>query len=406
VASGRNDKCPIGLASIQAGITMAKWFANETDRVHILLGESVQDGNARKLIEMIRDRGRTITVRDLQRSNSRKYPNSAAASAALESLVLAGVAEWLPPPVTPAGGQPARVLRLRLPPEEVEESDTIDTTDTTDTSLSKVHSSANKETPRESIGAASPATTTNTPGVDNNGGDVGTVGTVGTVACSDESIDTPPADVTADTATDASLPCPAPSNQPGNSAIANGSRVPVLVNAEYTLINDHQALRELVQALAGVTLIGVDCETTGLESRKDRVRLLTLATAEKTFLLDLFCLNEADLTALWSELSTKTIVIQNGFFDLSFLSRLGFVPGTVHDTMLLSQLLVAGTSTESNLEAICERHLGLHLDKSYQQADWSGYLTEEMLRYAALDAAVLIPLYGSLIREAQDAGLA
>lgn len=44
------------------------------------------------------------------------------------------------------------------------------------------------------------------------------------------------------------------------------------------------------------------------------------------------------------------------------------------------------------LSALAFRHLDAFLDKTYQKADWSGELGEEQVRYAARDAAVLLPL--------------
>ncbi len=45
-----------------------------------------------------------------------------------------------------------------------------------------------------------------------------------------------------------------------------------------------------------------------------------------------------------------------------------------------------------SLAQIVHRHLEVWLEKEYQQADWRGELSEEQVRYAAQDAAVLLPL--------------
>lgn len=49
-----------------------------------------------QLIDWIRGRGGAVTVRDVQKNRRRQYPTAKAALAALEDLVLAGLAEWAP----------------------------------------------------------------------------------------------------------------------------------------------------------------------------------------------------------------------------------------------------------------------------------------------------------------------
>src|SRR5262249_53186074 len=79
------------------------------------------------------------------------------------------------------------------------------------------------------------------------------------------------------------------------------------------------------------------------------------------YLIDVFAV---DPSPLWEHLADKELVIHNAAFDLAFLTRLGLVPGTVHDTMLLAQLLAAGTSERVTLAACCQRCLDRTLDKT------------------------------------------
>jgi ribonuclease D len=105
-------------------------------------------------------------------------------------------------------------------------------------------------------------------------------------------------------------------------------------------------------AIGGATLIGLDTETTGLNPRTDQVRLLSLNCDTNdgrfTYIVDVL---QVDPSPLWEALAEKELVLHNAAFDLAFLSRLGFTPGTVHDTMLLAQLLAAGTFDKCSLEA-------------------------------------------------------
>jgi DNA polymerase-1 len=161
-------------------------------------------------------------------------------------------------------------------------------------------------------------------------------------------------------------------------------------------VTDQVSLQStVVPALETSVSVGLDCETGGLNPRCDRVRLLTLATDRATYLIDCFVV---DPRPLFEVLAKKTLIAHNALFDLSFLRRLGFVPGVVHDTILLSRLLY-GTHKQKGfhaLEACVRRELSHKLNKAEQKSDWSGELTQAQLKYAARDAEVLRPLFEKL----------
>jgi hypothetical protein len=123
VARGEDDRAPVEVGSVEAGIVLCRWFGAEARRIYATLSESDEERATRKLVEHIQTRGGRITARELQRSNSRKYPTAGAAEAMLDMLVADGHGAWGPPITTPRGGQPARYFRLHP---------THDTTDSTD----------------------------------------------------------------------------------------------------------------------------------------------------------------------------------------------------------------------------------------------------------------------------------
>jgi DNA polymerase-1 len=81
--------------------------------------------------------------------------------------------------------------------------------------------------------------------------------------------------------------------------------------------------------------------------------------------------------------------------------------------MHLSQLLHAGAEVpplskglaSHALDAVCQRELGVELDKSHQKDDWEEELTPEMVDYAARDAEVLVLLHRRLLEEIENANL-
>jgi len=92
----------VGLDSLEAGITLARWFAAETERVYAALAEDETTGRLRALADRVRALGGRVTVRALQKSNNRKYRTAVAAEAALAELVAAGWGVW--EETRPAGG--------------------------------------------------------------------------------------------------------------------------------------------------------------------------------------------------------------------------------------------------------------------------------------------------------------
>ena len=181
--------------------------------------------------------------------------------------------------------------------------------------------------------------------------------------------------------------------------------------ARRTLVTTQEQLSGVVADLEGADLVSLDLETTGLDPRKDFIRLLSLATKTTTYIVDCKSVNPAELFPILTE---RTVVAHNALFDLGFLSSLGFEPSKVADTMILSQLLHAGCNVEPlkrertshSLDFVVERELGLELDKTYQSGDWGGALTPEMLEYAARDGEVLLTLNEDLKVKIEEAGLA
>src|SRR5262249_34113191 len=80
--------------------------------IYATLSESEAERDARRLVEFIDSRGGRVTARELQRSNSRKYPTADPAERALANLVEAGMGEWEQQETTSRGGQPTRVFVL------------------------------------------------------------------------------------------------------------------------------------------------------------------------------------------------------------------------------------------------------------------------------------------------------
>jgi hypothetical protein len=113
----------------------------------------------------------------------------------------------------------------------------------------------------------------------------------------------------------------------------------LLPDVEPHLVNTEIGIQDLIPHLREIDHVALDLETTGLNPRRDRVRLLTLETGRGTWIIDCF---GVDPRPLFPVLAEKQLIIHNALFDLSMLSEMGFElgeGGTVIDTMLISQML-------------------------------------------------------------------
>ncbi|MGF1471307.1 MAG: bifunctional 3'-5' exonuclease/DNA polymerase [Rubrobacteraceae bacterium] len=173
--------------------------------------------------------------------------------------------------------------------------------------------------------------------------------------------------------------------------------------SDHRLIQDKEKLPRIAEALKNAEAIGVDTETTALNPRDGRMRLLQLATPNETFVIDTFAVE--DLSPLAGVLEEGPVkVLQNAKFDYQFLfAEHGIRLHPIFDTMLAAQLLDGGEQGASYaLNAVVERYLDEEVDKSVRQEDWSGELSGRQIEYAARDAEILLPLRERLAQALED----
>lgn len=102
----------VGVDSIEAGITLSRWFGAEAERAYGILAETRESRDRRQLAEWIERRGGVVTARDLTHGMRVFRERSEAAEAALAGLVAAGLGCWFEPDSSPRGGRPTRAFRL------------------------------------------------------------------------------------------------------------------------------------------------------------------------------------------------------------------------------------------------------------------------------------------------------
>lgn len=173
---------------------------------------------------------------------------------------------------------------------------------------------------------------------------------------------------------------------------------------EISYITENRSLERVRDELLKSRLVAWDTETTGLSPRDNKVRLLQVATVDRVFVLDCFTLSKTAVRELILEpvFANPDIVkiAHNYKFDMGMAATSFDFPTsehkTIYDTYIAAKLCTGGTYYQASLGNLAKDLLDIDLDKSNQLYNWAGNIYKEQITYAALDAAVLIPLYHTL----------
>jgi DNA polymerase I-like protein with 3'-5' exonuclease and polymerase domains len=174
-------------------------------------------------------------------------------------------------------------------------------------------------------------------------------------------------------------------------------------------IRQPSRLEAILPELLIAPALALDIETSGLDPLTDSLRTIQVATPQSTLIIDAHTCPPQMLAPVFT--TVPRLIGHNLKFDFKFLVAAGlpWPTGQVLDTMLAAQLLGAGTPEgtlrQCSLAAIVERYLHLILDKAEQRSDWTGPLSHRQLRYAAIDAAILLPLADTIEDALRSAGL-
>lgn len=193
----------------------------------------------------------------------------------------------------------------------------------------------------------------------------------------------------------------------------------------YTLQAPREALRELTELLASDPILALDTETTGLDPRADRVRLVQYLPFQGTALptvppriVDLWAGSPDETHALLDLLCRFRLCCYNAAFDLGMILARGHFPTRRnYCTLILTKLALAGEKgpaygafKQASLERVAKYFLRRDLNKAQQTSSWDRtLLTQDQLDYAAADVEVLPPILHHLwhrlgVDQAEQAG--
>jgi ribonuclease D len=163
-------------------------------------------------------------------------------------------------------------------------------------------------------------------------------------------------------------------------------------------VQSAEAADSLVSALSTAPRLALDCEAAGFHRYSDRLCLLQITVADRTWVVDPLAFDTTPILRGPLERPDVAVVMHGADFDLRLLSRdLGIRIHGLVDTQIQASLIgVEGLG----LASLLETHFGVKLSKKYQRADWAERpLTDGMLEYAADDTRYLERLTAILDEE-------
>lgn len=168
-------------------------------------------------------------------------------------------------------------------------------------------------------------------------------------------------------------------------------------------IESHDFTDGLVDDLASAKRIALDCEAAGFHRYSDRLCLIQLTVADRTYILDPLGFDPREILHDPLEDPSVEVLMHGADFDLRLLSRdLGIKLRGLSDTQIYAALI---GEEGLGLQSLLESRLGVRLSKKYQRADWAQRpLSESMLEYAAEDTRHLERLTGLLLEDLDGLG--
>ena len=173
---------------------------------------------------------------------------------------------------------------------------------------------------------------------------------------------------------------------------------------DFSFINNPEAIAAATKTIAGESVVAFDLEADSLHSYVEKVCLIQVSTSLGHLIIDPLPSPESiqGLAALFADDAVLKI-FHGGSYDIRLLKKdFGFTVRNIFDTMIASQFT---GRKKHGLAALLDEDFGVTLDKRYQRADWSARpLSREMLEYASMDTAYLLPLRNRLEDELRRLG--
>lgn len=184
-------------------------------------------------------------------------------------------------------------------------------------------------------------------------------------------------------------------------------------NLDYVHVTTIEESNKALKELEKEKVVGVDIEGTGLDPYFSTLLTVQIGTDKKTYIFDARKLKLGEIKRFKNFLGNRKIIklLHNGKFDYKHIKHiLGIEVNNIYDTMLSEALLNSGLgSGYYSLKALSEKYANFDLDKAvratFQGVTPSTRLTEDQLKYSALDTLIMFPIFDSQLKKLKKEGL-
>lgn len=168
----------------------------------------------------------------------------------------------------------------------------------------------------------------------------------------------------------------------------------------YEMMSPDSALREIMSW----DVIQFDTETSGRNPHLCKVLCAQFGNKKRDMQIVVDCLT-VNLLMFKEPLETKLLIGVNLKFDYQFLFQYKILPTKTWDCMVAEQVLFLGYDPKyfhCSLKALCDRRLGIDIDKTTRgEIIWRG-LDDKVILYAAGDVQYLEDIYEQQLKEAKQ----
>jgi hypothetical protein len=160
-----------------------------------------------------------------------------------------------------------------------------------------------------------------------------------------------------------------------------------------TWIDTFEAMEVLCKRLASEPMVALDVETTLEEPRV--LCTIQLGIENDSWIIDALAMESLAPVKALMENDQVEKVIHNAFFEQQMLGKHGIKIHNILDTLPQSRRRhKKSVGLSHKLGDVCERELGIFLDKTNQTSDWTlRPLAPDQIQYAAIDVEVLVDLH-------------
>lgn len=152
--------------------------------------------------------------------------------------------------------------------------------------------------------------------------------------------------------------------------------------------------------------IAFDTETTGLFAKDCDIFCCQIGTGKDNYIIHMYD-NNYSFNDVIPYIKNKTLVMQNGLFDLGFMYKYNFIPEKVFDTMLASKIIYNGdyVNQRSDFASLMKRELGIVYDKTDQKNIHIVKLSQaSAIKYSFNDVDKLLELHNALLKKIEENG--